>query len=167
MSFPCVFSFAEYTLHHAVQVEVGFGWFDGHGRCDPFWVSPRSQSTASSASASSSSSSSSSSPAPSQLFVTRAGQRVLFDFSCAHRAFCDTLVELTVGDGADDDGDAERTAAAIDEDAFVDAAHEMQRVRAAQVLCRDSVQHLQTWHAVDAASERARTRDADSVWMAS
>jgi hypothetical protein len=105
---------------------------------------------------------------PSQLFVTRAGQRVLIDFSCAHRAFCDTLAELTVGDGADDDGDAERTAAAIDEDAFVDAAHEMQRVRAAQVLCivRNSVQYLQTWHAFD-ASERARARDADSVWMAS
>lgn len=74
--------------------------------------------------------------------MTRAGQRVLFDFSCAHRAFCDTLAELTVGDGADDDGDATRTAAAIDEDAFVDAAHEMQRVRAAQVcMCRKSAQH--------------------------
>jgi hypothetical protein len=66
--------------------------------------------------------------------VTRAGQRVLFDFAAAHRGFCDTLAELTVGDGADDDArDAERTAAAIDEDAFVDTAHEMQRVRAAQV----------------------------------
>ena len=103
------------------SLEIGFGWCDASGRADPFWVLH--------------------SAAASSLVLLRSAQRFLVDFAAAHRAFLDTLVELKVGDGADDDGSDDE--AAIDEDSFVDAAHEMRRARAAVWVHA----HLDEWAA--------------------
>ncbi len=102
---------------------IGLGFHDRTGP-DPFWL-VRQPCTGPSSSPS----------APTSLLcLTRAAQFFMREFSRHHRPFLDTLLEFKVGDGADDD--REFDAVGIDDDFFVDAAHELKRVQAAQVYNR-------------------------------
>ena len=105
-------------------LSIAFGWFDQGGRCDPFWLLPQRETNS--------------------LQLLRSAQRFLLDFAEANRAFCDTLAEMKVGDGADDRDESESVL--IDEDAFVDQAHEHHRARAS-AWCQGELQKWSRLHA--------------------